>query len=496
MTRARHFWILAIAAATFAWLPFESPLKTIWPSFVAIVSVFVLRNALLGLLSGVISGLILIHNGNPASAFVGFFEDRLIPSLQSSWNISILIFTLVLGGMAALVERGGGIQSALRLLTGKTTPSPKKLMVSTYTLGLLCFFDGLANSMLVGRSMRQPAMKSGVSPEKMAYIVDSTSSAVACVAIISTWIAYQLSMMLVLLAVVILSSWDIGPMRHCKPKSEPTNASVNGNETSTDSSYWQALAPLLVLVFGLIIGLYLSGAKGKYLPVNLETISQAFGAADAALVMLCVSALACITAYLFNRNGIQRAGQEPQKVFAEGVGQLAAPVLILISAWTFSSTLKSLDTITHLVNLLDNDFPPGVLPAIVFITGAMISFSTGTSWGTMGVLMPIALPVALVLDGASGSVIVPATVAAVFSGAVFGDHCSPLSDTTIVSSISCGVEPVDHVRTQLPYALVAAGVAVFIGFLPSGAGVSPWILLAAGGFLIVLIPNLMRLRRA
>ena len=165
-------------------------------------------------------------------------------------------------------------------------------------------------------------------------------------------------------------------------------------------------------------------------------------------------------------------------------------------AWVLSSTLKDLDASGVIAGLLAERMPVGLFPVAVFLTGTLVSFTTGTSWGTMGVLMPLALPVALTLTGTSeASVISPVvacTVAGVFSGAVFGDHCSPLSDTTIVSSIACGIEPLEHVRTQLPYALLAAAAAALIGFLPAGFGVPAWLLLPAGFGALALLPAVLR----
>jgi Na+/H+ antiporter NhaC len=167
-------------------------------------------------------------------------------------------------------------------------------------------------------------------------------------------------------------------------------------------------------------------------------------------------------------------------------------VLILISAWVLSSTLRELDAITVLSGLLQGNLPPATFPALVFLTGALISFSTGTSWGTMGILMPLALPVALGFTDGMVNPLIHGTVAAVFSGAVFGDHCSPFSDTTIVSSISCGIEPMEHVKTQMPYALIAAGVAIFAGFLPAGYGLNPYAALTLGAVTLALLATFFR----
>ncbi|WP_372845298.1 Na+/H+ antiporter NhaC family protein [Pontiella sp.] len=512
------------------WLPVltDAGWKALWPSFVALVSVFLLNRSIAGLLTGASAGLILLADGNPFRAFVSGFQDHLIPVLQSSWNLSVLIFTLLLGGFVALLEKGGGIQALMRLWFSGKGNSKKRVQWGGYSLGLICFFDGLANSMLVGKSLAPMAEKAGVSRQKMAYIVDSTSSAVACVAVISTWIAYQLSMIregllqvdaassaqpfhlflrsipfnyycwftLLLLAVVIWKGWNIGPMRPAEANPAPEATDPSDPPAPENGSALSALIPLAFLIFGLLIGLYGNGLKGGWFPLSLKKISEAYGNADAALVLVCVSAAAGLLAYGLNAAGIQKRGAHAADVFTDGVLKLFQPVLILISAWLLSSTLRELQATSVLTGLLQGNLPPATFPALVFLTGALISFSTGTSWGTMGILMPLALPVALGFTDGMLNPLIHATVAAVFSGAVFGDHCSPFSDTTIVSSISCGIEPMEHVKTQMPYALIAAGLAILLGFLPTGFGLNPYVALGLGAVALALFPTLFRAKTA
>lgn len=522
--KIRSLIVFIVWLCTWLVLLTDASWKALWPSIVALISVFLLNRSITGLLTGASAGLILLANGNPFKAFVSGFADHLIPVLQSSWNLSVLIFTLLLGGFVALLEKGGGIQALMRRWFSGKGNTKQHVQWGAFGLGLICFFDGLANSMLVGKSLAPMAAKVGVSRQKMAYIVDSTSSAVACVAVISTWIAYQLSMIregllqvdadstvqpfqlflrsipfnyycwftLILLAVVILKDWNIGPMR--RAEAEPCDPQIDPAEdkSSIRGSAFPALVPLLFLIFGLLIGLYGNGVEGSWFPLSLKKISEAYGNADAALVLVCVSAAAGLLAYLFNAAGIKKRGGHASQVFSDGVLKLFNPVLILISAWVLSSTLRELDAISVLSGMLRGNLPPATFPALVFLTGALISFSTGTSWGTMGILMPLALPVALGFTDGAITPLIHGTIAAVFSGAVFGDHCSPFSDTTIVSSISCGLEPIEHVKTQMPYALIAAGLAIAAGFLPSGFGLSPYASLGLGIVFIVLFSTVFR----
>lgn len=515
----RSIIVLIVWLCTWALVPIDSDWTALWPSLVALVSVFLLNRSITGLLLGASAGFILSAGGNPITAITGGITDHLFPALKSSWNLSVLAFTLLLGGFAALLERGGGMIALARGWLGDNKRGGRHMQWSAYLLGLICFFDGLANSMLVGKSMSPLAKQVGVSRQKLAYIVDSTSSAVACVAVISTWIAYQLSMIregltlsevdgnpfglflqsipfnfycwftLMLLAVVITRNWNLGPMRNSEiSEVEPAETS---EPLDAGSSSVPAVVPLVVLILGLLVGLYIEGVDGALFPLSVEKISTAFGQANAALVLVVVSSTACLIAFVLNAAPIRKYGGNAGRVFAGGVRNLLKPVLILISAWLLSSTLKELNATEVLTAALRGNLPAALFPMLVFIVGALISFSTGTSWGTMGILMPLALPVAIGYGEGELGPLVHGTIAAVFSGAVFGDHCSPFSDTTIVSSIACGIEPMDHVRTQMPYALIAAVVAMLIGFIPAGLGLNPFFALALGFGSLWAIPFLV-----
>lgn len=515
--------VLVLWLTTWIFVPTDWPIKALWPSILALISVVMLQKVIAGLLVGGSAGALLLAGGNPAVAFMEFFTKHLIPSLQSGWNMSILIFTLLLGGFVALIEKGGGIQALVQRWMQSPRALKQRVQWSAYGLGLVCFFDGLANSLLVGKSLTPVAKQAGVSREKLSYIVDSTSAAVACVAVISTWIAYQLSMIkqgyeltgigevntfgvffrslpsnfycwftLVLLVLVIARNWNIGPMAKAEAAAgrETHSANPETNATAPTSGAWRAVLPLAFLIGGLIIGLYLDGVEGAVLPINFTKVAQAFGAADAAKLLVSISALACIVAYFSNRSKLKE--EDAGEVFLGGVLHLFTPCLILISVWILSSTIKELGAAEVLSRLLEGNLPASLFPAVVFLVGTLISFTTGSSWGTMGVLMPLALPVAIYMESGpeTASILVPQTVAAVFSGAVFGDHCSPLSDTTIVSSIACDIEPLEHVRTQIPYALIAAGVALFVGFIPSGFGLPSWISLIVGIVILYILAKI------
>jgi Na+/H+ antiporter NhaC len=513
--------VLFLLALTIAFSQFNIPIFAIWPSLVALISVVLLRKALLGLLIGAISGVILIAEGNPLAASSLLVKEILLPALSSTWNLSVLIFTLLLGGFATLLEKGGGFESILQAWIRQSKNLSQKVEWSAFFIGILCFFDGLASSLLAGRALRPLADKTGVSRAKLAYLVDSTGSAVACVAVMSTWIAYQLSMIregylaagipdsqpftlflssiprnfycwftLILVVLTIRKSLNFGAMKKFEYAAREQLSEFDHNNTSNEKNgitgKTRILFPLATLVGCLFLGLYFNGVDGSAWPVTFSKIKQAFGDAQSNIVLLYSSIAACIIAYLFNRKSISASGSSSAKEFIKGISRFISPCVVLIAAWCLSGTLRELGAASFLSKALSGSLPPALFPVSVFILGVLISFSTGTSWGTMGVLMPLSIPVCLSMAPGSDAVMA-SVIAAVFSGAVFGDHCSPMSDTTIVSAVACEISPYDHFHTQLPYALIAASVAAFAGFIPLGFGISPLLSLIIGTFILLSV---------
>jgi Na+/H+ antiporter NhaC len=528
MSRNRAFMTLIGFLATFAWLlvpEIKASPAVLWPSVLAVGLAFVARDIYLSLFLGAFSGALLLHGGNPWTAFHDLLIGRLIPSLMDRWNVSVLIFTLMMGGFVEVLARNGGM-TALSLRVMGQSRSPRRAALGAYFMGWLVFFDGLASSMLVGATLRPIADRAGLSREKLAFIVDSTSSPVAGLALISTWVAYEMSvirqglantgdrvladavapfswlvlslpfrfynwfmLLLVFLLVWLMRDW--GPMlaaeRASRLKHGP--AVEPAAEAVTTSHSALALMPLAVLVFGIFGGLFISGG-GLQQTFTFAKLVDAMGKADAAGVFVLATALA--TAVALGMTAVWRGASsatEPREsgtqAFLHGMQRMFLPALILVFAWMLNSVIKELGAANYLVALLGDRLPSAWLPALVFLLASIISFSTGTSWGTMAIVMPLAIPLAVKLTafqaGMPASPILVATVGAVLAGAVFGDHCSPISDTTIVSAFSSGCDVMAHVRTQLPYALAAALVAAFLGYLPAGYGISPWWLLGAGG---------------
>lgn len=525
MTRKRAVLIL-VTAVTLGLAFTEWDVRLIWPPLAAISVILVTRNALTGLLFGGMAGALLLSGGNPLNATGDLLLNHLAPSFQSSWKVGALFFTLILGGFAAVLEAGGGFTRLMRNAVAtndsrhqenQPPDSPiRKVETASAGLGILCFFDGLANSMVVGRVSRDLANRHGVARAKLAYIVDSTSSAVACLAFISTWIAFQLSMIgeafslaghtvnpyaiflqslpynfycwftLVMLFVAIRSRFHPGPMGEFVTEAKACSFQTESPKTKEiDGPVMSSLLPLGSLMASFFLGFVVLGSPRPVFPLGREKIVAAFGSNAGPTVLVSASIIATIIALIMYPK--QSAGKWTPaiKALMRGVRAMVAPISILLAAWILGSVINELGTATLISQLATDSNQLALLPSLVFLTGAIISFSTGTSWGTMGILFPLVVPAAAVLGGDQEFLTI--IVAAVFSGAVFGDHCSPFSDTTIVSSISCDVTPHDHVRTQIPYALITAAVTVVFGFLPAGYGISSWALLAAGTVVLLLL---------
>lgn len=521
----KKLFLGVIFLASWFWVWVDMPVQAVWPTVVALTVVVVTRKALLGLVAGAAAGAVLLADGHLWDAYVLLFAEHLAPHFSSSWKLGAVAFTLLMGGFAAVLEKGGGLQRMLAWGLRQGNDPRQAMQLGVMGLGLACFFDGLANSMLVGRISRKLGAGCGVAKVKLAYLVDSTSSAVACLAFVSTWIAYQLSMIqegfrlmgqevnpypyfihsiplnfycwftLMLCVVCIVRNFNPGAMGKAEAMARQAMLEVRQEQATLPAfqgASWIAVAiPLIVLLVGMLVGFYSIGLQDAiqqgtlagYFPVTGTKIAQAFGTNDGPFIMCLVGVIAGAVAILCYPH--RQADESVFVVYGNGMRAMLLPLLILMGAWMLSSTLGALQAGDFIAGLLGDKLPLWSLPVLIFLLGALISFTTGTSWGTMGILMPLAIPLIAKhpeLEFVEAALpLYAAMVGAVFSGAVFGDHSSPISDTTIVSSIACDVEPHDHVRTQLPFAVLAAGVAVLVGFIPAGFGVNPWVLLLVGG---------------
>jgi len=490
-------------------------LTALWPAVCAIFLIILTKQAALGLAGGLAAGALLIHHGDPAGALRAVFADYLFPALDGSWHVGAIVFTLILGAFAGLLEKSGGFDTLLTRLVAKAKDPQRRMLSGVYGIGLLCFFDGLANCLLVGRIARPLADKTGVSRERLAWVVDSTSSPVACVAFISTWIATQLSLIrdglkdasfavepyslffqsipanpycvltLILVPLAIFLNYQPRAMSRYLPQEPDEETGADCGETPPK----RAIIPLVALVLGIFAAFPLLSDP---IPDVLSVTGwqTAFGGDAGPYALVAGSLFGLAVAWAMYPKG----RSVPVSTAAyHGATNLLPALIILVLAWSLGNVFTDLGAGKELAKLLSEGFWVEWLPLAVFGAGALMSFATGSSWGTMGLLMPLALPATLAAAATAGIPVgemIPLTAAvigAVFGGATFGDHCSPFSDTTIVSAIASGCAPTAHVHSQLPFAGLAAGFAALSYSLMAGGLAAVFAtLVAAVGMCVVV----------
>lgn len=511
-------------------------LLTILPPLVAIALAFITKNVVISLFLGTLSGcfLLQISGNNIIYAIVNSFLDfvqRALNSLADPWNAGIVLQVMVIGGVISLVSKMGGAKAIAEALA-KRAKTPRSAQLITWLLGILVFFDDYANSLIVGPIMKPVADKMKISREKLSFIIDATAAPIAGIMIISTWIGLEVGLIkdgfesigqsadafgvflntipyrfyniLILIFVVATSYFlrDFGPMRKAEIKARKGKISETNKEIALDKaaedemapkegvklSIWNAIIPIGALMILALISFYYSGytsimggedaalqAIMTNSPMSFTAIREAFSASDASVALFQSALFASIVAIAMGVGKKIFTFSEAVDVWVDGMKGLIITGVILILAWSLSSVIKELGTAAFLVQMLSNSVPKFLLPSIIFILGAVISFATGTAYGTMGILMPLAIPLSYSISPDFGYVVI--STSAVLTGAIFGDHCSPISDTTIMSSMGAGCHHIDHVKTQMPYALTVAAITVICGYIPAGLGISVWIVL-------------------
>lgn len=457
-------------------------------------------------------------------------ENHLWGSLVDEDHLRVFLFTALLGMQIAVIHRSGGMEGIVRW-SAPLARTRRGGQALTWLLGLIIFIDDYANTLLLGSTMRPITDRLKISREKLAFLVDSTAAPVSGLALVSTWVATEISTMkagfdsagidigadtfgifietipgrfyilyvLVFVLMVALLGRDFGPMLKAERRAL---ADGHGDEGATAASRsevqrpraWNAIVPICVTV-GVAVWLLIMTGLAEHGDAPLseshwQAAGQVIGQGNS-YIALVYGALAGLLTVL-GMVGLQRSltTDSTRVGMLEGFAHVLPALIILWLAWTLSKLTGEgyLETGAFLASkIAELNLNPGFMPTIIFLFAAGIAFATGTSWGTMAILMPIAIPLVhrLVSEqlGAPADPhhpVLVASIGSVLAGAIFGDHCSPISDTTILSSRSCHCDHIAHVRTQMPYALTVAGIAIVFGTLPAGFGVSSWILLPCG----------------
>jgi Na+/H+ antiporter NhaC len=509
---------------------------SVLPAFAAIAIALVFRNVIPALLVGIWIGATAIVSFSGRGVFLGLldsFQVFVTAAIADDDHAAIILFTMMIGGMVGIITRNGGMASVVRMIVSRAKTAIGG-QVAVWLMGLMIFFDDYSNTLVVGNTARSLTDHLKISREKLAYIVDSTAAPVACIALMTTWIGYQMGLVgdtmetveglahlkpftvivrsipysfypiLAILFVLLVASTgrDIGPMYtaevrarggQVKPVSAEALPSLEGEElTAKDNIPLRAVnafVPIIALIVGLSVSLYVTGGGDS----AGDSIRDRLGNADPYKSMMYASFVGVLVAASMTIGQRILSVHETVDAWYGGLRATLFGMIILVLAWSLSDVTAHLNTADYLVTVLADSLPVALVPAVVFILAAITAFTTGTSWGAMGILMPLVIPLTwavMIVNGIadeSGMHILLSSVSAVLAGAVWGDHCSPISDTTVLSSVASGCNHIEHVRTQLPYALIVGVVGLLLGTVPAGYGVPPWVSLIVGFGVLVAI---------
>ncbi|MCJ7806061.1 MAG: Na+/H+ antiporter NhaC family protein [Clostridia bacterium] len=499
---------------------------SILPPLLAIVLAIATRQVIVSLFIAIWLGASLLH----ASPIAGFFrsvDTYMLESAADPWYAAILIFTMIIAGTLGLVTKAGGAQAIADALT-KKAKTARGGMLAAFLMGIIIFFDDYSSCIIAGNTARPITDSLKISREKLSYIVDSTAAPVATIALISTWIGFELGVIgegfaaigqenvpvyliflqsipfrfysifsLALVLILSITMKDYGPMYAAEVRARTTGKLIRDGGiplSATDTEVLQPKAgtplrwfnfviPIVVSIATTFVGLYVLGGGADV------GVMAAFGNADSSVVLLWASSLGCLVTLVMVL--VQRLVplQEAIDTIINGAKSVFPALIILVMAWALSYISGELGAADYLVSMVEKaGLAAFLLPLLIFFIACLMSFAMGTSWGTMGIVTPLAIPVAAAIGGPA--LLIP-TLGAVLTGAIFGDHCSPLSDTTILSSTGAGSDHVDHVRTQLPYAITSAVVAGIVGFIPAGLGVHPLISIVLGVAVLIVFVKLV-----
>lgn len=519
-----------LALAQHLWAPSaDSHWSSLIPALIAIAVAFATHHVQAALLCAIAVGSLL---SQPLLQIPGHFLGSVSAPLTDLTNLKILSFMVLLIPGLNIVLKAGGIQEILRRFAS-WAQSRKSTQLATIALGLLVFIDDYANTWLVGAAMQDPAKKANLSKAKLSFLVDATSAPIAGVAFVSTWIGYEIGlfqkiltelavgmdpyllfldalpfrfycwMMLGFVILVAVSGRDFGSMLVAERKaldSTTSSQSDNSNDEAVGrlgAKSWGALislGTLFLCIFGgfLIQGGALSlwdeGLRGTlWLRTLLSNVDSIAVLAWSSVAFFCVSVL---TTLFFAKRPPKNIGKD----FLAGLKTSLLPLTILILSWGLKGSLESLGASEFLRDTFAQNTSPLLFPALVFLLASITAFCTGTSWGTMAILIPTLVPLAFALEGSQFGLISIITCAAVLDGAIFGDHCSPISDTSIMSASATGCDVMEHVRTQLPYAVFVALFVSTIAYTSAAAGVTP--LIAFGGSFLLMAATFWKISKA
>ncbi len=514
---------------------------SIIPPLAAIAAALIFREVVISLFAGVWLGALFLADWDPLAATLRTVDQFIVSALYDADHVAIMVFTMLLGGMVGVMSRSGGTLGIVEALRPYAT-SRRRGQFLTWLAGLVIFFDDYSNTLIVGNTFRPVTDRLRISREKLAYIVDSTAAPMAAIAVVSTWVGFEISLIgealgaaanqatdpalaadlragadnpfnvflhsipylfypilaLFFVAMTVVTRRDFGPMLEAerraatgggviRPGSTPATSTEGGlmePAEGTPHRWVNAVVPVVVVVLGVVVGIWFSGVAS--LGVGDHTVWEIVGAGDPYASLLWGSLLGVIAAILLATGQRLLRATEAIDAFVGGMRAMMMAMIILTLAWAIGDVTEALGTGPYLAGVLSEALPLWSLPALVTIVAAAVAFATGSSWGTMAILFPVVIPLAVDMgagasfDGGGQYTILLGAISSIMAGSIFGDHCSPISDTTVMSSLASACDHMDHVRTQLPYALLVGVVAILVGDVASALGAPPWLSILVG----------------
>ncbi|MBO4913863.1 MAG: Na+/H+ antiporter NhaC family protein [Oscillospiraceae bacterium] len=474
---------------------FENTFWALLPPIIAILLALITKEVYSSLFIGILVGGLMYSGFSFTGTLEHVFVDGMVGSLIDGWNVGILVFLVILGAIVMLMNRAGG-SAAFGRWSVEHVKTKTGAQLATIALGVLIFIDDYFNCLTVGSVMSPLAERHGITRVKLAYLIDATAAPVCIIAPISSWAAavtgfvdgangldlfvraipynfYAFTTLAMMIALA-LCKFDYGPMRTAELAKEleeknTMHSSITGAEdmptppVSSKGKVMHLVVPIVVLIVCCVVGMIYTGGFFEG-----ESFTDAFANSDASVGLMYGSAVALIITIIFYLATRVLNFNEVMNAVPEGFKAMVPAILVLTFAWTLKAMTDSLGAKEYVAGLVDSaahiDALMSLLPALVFVVGGFLAFATGTSWGTFGILIPIVVDV---FGANMGNELMIISISACMAGAVLGDHCSPISDTTIMASAGAQCNHVQHVSTQLPYALTAAGVSL-VTYLVAG----------------------------
>lgn len=537
---------------------------SIIPPLIAIIVALLFKEVLSALFLGLFSGTLIMHGFSPKEiipAVLEVLDKYIIHSLTDEGHISVLVFSMLIGGMVAVISKNGGMAGIVEKLSNYAK-TKKSAQMTTWFLGIAIFFDDYANTLVVGNTMRPVTDRFKISREKLAYLVDSTAAPVASIAFVTTWIGAELGYIkdavstlnikegayslfinslqysfypvftLVFMFFLIYLGKDFGAMLVAENKAKDQSLSDNIPDKNEQLealnpvegiklNWLNAFIPVIIVIVGTIISLLITGfdsSYGKLAEAKISLINNEWstiwtkvyllegneelgffkklgiiiGNSDSYKALLWSSLCGVFVAIILTISQRIMNLHTTIETLLTGFKTMFSALMILVLAWSLSAVTKDLHTAEFLTSIFSDSVSPIYMPVITFILAAAISFATGSSWGTMAILYPLILPATWSLCQQAGMSeteslsIFYHVISVVLAGSVFGDHCSPISDTTILSSMASGCNHLSHVKTQMPYALTVGGLSIFTSLVLINIGI-PWYLCYGIGILLLLL---------